>query len=332
MSTQTRFMIILLLTAFASSCGQADQSLATDPTVTKSDIISLDGKADGYERICEFLGLDADCDICEALDFYSDGECDDFCLSIDDDCLPSETNTCDDCPFDDPVGCLMLDCRLDDPEPADTCYDLPGFDICSHDPENVGDDMVVDREWVSTDVMLGITSYYRSGTHLGQSVTCSANISRLGDHPGADHYACRYSISEHDYYHEDTVPNPVGLYYALELLNSPDGVSYYDIDDGGSHGRRSWDIDEDGDIDLGEWFTDVTNGVYACGTKLYFYGDTDQIILDNTNEYMNEIVRMREEFGGRVFLWESTAECRADLIKYTPIQGDRPLGENPWNF
>ena len=43
-------------------------------------------KADAAEKLCQQAGEPDDCDVCDLMEWYDDGECDDFCSTPDPDC------------------------------------------------------------------------------------------------------------------------------------------------------------------------------------------------------------------------------------------------------
>jgi len=54
-------------------------------TLTREEVEQ--GKADGFDDVlCELIGAEPGCDLCEELDWYGDGYCDDFCDEPDPDC------------------------------------------------------------------------------------------------------------------------------------------------------------------------------------------------------------------------------------------------------
>jgi hypothetical protein len=75
---------LLMLPLFNISCGEGEQALATVYRVTNADLV--ESKEDELSKICEWLGCDSDCDICEVLVFYKDSECDSFCVDPYPDC------------------------------------------------------------------------------------------------------------------------------------------------------------------------------------------------------------------------------------------------------
>ena len=103
-----------LLIAASSGCSGADETghdgsggsagsgassggapLPPTPSVTKFDILGAGPDSDLYDDLCTAQQLPADCDLCEALGFYDDQECDTslidagFCVGPDPDCAPT---------------------------------------------------------------------------------------------------------------------------------------------------------------------------------------------------------------------------------------------------
>jgi hypothetical protein len=78
-------LLFLLCAAWIAGCGDAADSL---PDFTKEEISANLSKGDNTpaEHICRTMGLPANCDVCEAMHWYSDGSCDTFCPKADPDC------------------------------------------------------------------------------------------------------------------------------------------------------------------------------------------------------------------------------------------------------
>jgi hypothetical protein len=83
-------MLVILGVFLLNGCQASD----TDrESLSKEDVI--DGKADQFD-VCPFFGLEEGCDLCEALGWYGDGECDQelidegLCVGPDPDCGPTD--------------------------------------------------------------------------------------------------------------------------------------------------------------------------------------------------------------------------------------------------
>jgi hypothetical protein len=91
--------------------------------ITRGEVASA--KADGMtDRLCVEVGAEPGCDLCEELDYYDDGICDEFCDYVDPDCaialymavLPEDGDLChdgEDNDFDGQVDCDDTDCSLE---------------------------------------------------------------------------------------------------------------------------------------------------------------------------------------------------------------------------
>jgi hypothetical protein len=126
-------------------------SCATDPSTDVSKADAAQAKADGWTSdLCGELGLDADCDICEELGWYGDGECDDFCDQTDTaDCggvsarymAPMPENCTDgyDNDFDGRFDCDDTDCSADPACTPSARYMAPLAEVCDDGTDNDGD-------------------------------------------------------------------------------------------------------------------------------------------------------------------------------------------------
>jgi len=109
--------------------------------------MAADAKADGWtDHLCDMIGAPSDCDICDELDWYGDGEyCDDFCDLPDPDCATTcdtdadcaETEQCNapdigTCP--EGAYCILP------PSPGGTCE--PALGQCSDGSDNDSDGAV----------------------------------------------------------------------------------------------------------------------------------------------------------------------------------------------
>ncbi len=116
---------------------------------TKDRVAANEGKSDDSSELCEQIGAPADCDLCEELEWYGDGVCDDFCDLPDSDCLAIdcadtankhracldvEDNVIGDCvpevgtsAFDD---VLVTCCNGSSTDPTTLCHDLSRAEDC----------------------------------------------------------------------------------------------------------------------------------------------------------------------------------------------------------
>ncbi len=93
----------------------------TEPNMLDKDE-AAQGKEDGFtDTLCEWIGAEPGCDLCDELGWYGDGVCDDFCDEPDPDCgatalyaAPMDENCTDgaDNDFDGDIDCDDSDCSL----------------------------------------------------------------------------------------------------------------------------------------------------------------------------------------------------------------------------
>jgi Pel9A-like, right handed beta helix region len=78
--------------------GAGGGSPTTPPSATKFDILGAGANSELHEQICASAGQPSGCDVCDALGFWDDWECDDtliaagLCAGTDPDCSPRNAN------------------------------------------------------------------------------------------------------------------------------------------------------------------------------------------------------------------------------------------------
>lgn len=124
-------LISLIVVACAA---QTERVESVDKPLGKADVASY----------CGLFGFEEDCDLCAEFDWYSDGECDDFCDAPDPDCAstcptlsPPAPNFCENDAR--PLPIHENECVVGYECPTDTCPDIvrpaPGF--CGDDSSPV---------------------------------------------------------------------------------------------------------------------------------------------------------------------------------------------------
>jgi hypothetical protein len=142
--------------AIGLTMGLGGCAMDTEPTPDVSKADAEEGKADGFtDLLCYLIGADVPCDLCEELDWYGDGECDEFCDSLDPDCMmtplygvPFGESECHDGVDDDGDG--AIDCCDDDCVDAGECVvavprymaPIPPEADCGDCLDNDGDGLV----------------------------------------------------------------------------------------------------------------------------------------------------------------------------------------------
>lgn len=125
--------------------------------LTKGYVAGIERDSSGERDACAELGLTAPCDLCDALGWYEDDVCDDFCRGTDPECALDACggfagiacaegfvcvdNPADDCdPSSGGADCAGL-CRADASDPAEHCGGIAGFSCpvgysCADDPSD----------------------------------------------------------------------------------------------------------------------------------------------------------------------------------------------------